>query len=87
MWTGITTGGKAVYVQREELEKACTELMHQNKQLLNKIVEINKLVEQTLNILLSYNPKLAEQTKEELEKINEQTDDKRDKPQSDTSRS
>ena len=85
MWTGITTGGKAVYVQREELEKACTELMHQNKQLLNKIVEINKLVEQTLNILLSYNPKLAEQTKEELEKINEQTDDKRDKPQSDTS--
>ena len=85
MWTGTTTGGKAVYVQREELEKACTELMHQNKQLLNKIVEINKLVEQTLNILLSYNPKLAEQTKEELEKINEQTDDKRDKPQSDTS--
>ena len=85
MWTGTTTGGKVVYVQREELEKACTELMHQNKQLLNKIVEINKLVEQTLNILLSYNPKLAEQTKEELEKINEQTDDKRDKPQSDTS--
>ena len=74
-----------MYVQREELEKACTELMHQNKQLLNKIIEINKLVEQTLNILLSYNPKLAEQTKEELEKINEQTDDKRDKPQSDTS--
>jgi hypothetical protein len=79
MWTGTTTGGKAVYVQREELEKACTELMHQNKQLLNKIVEINKLVEQTLNILLSYNPKLAEQTKEELEKINEQTDDTKDK--------
>ena len=74
-----------MYVQREELEKACTELMHQNKQLLNKIVEINKLVEQTLNILLSYNPKLAEQTKEELEKINEQTVDKRDKSQSDTS--
>ncbi len=85
MWTGTTTGGKVVYVEREELEKAYSELMHQNKQLLNKIVEINKLVEQTLNILLSYNPKLAEQTKEELEKINEQTDDKRDKPQSDTS--
>ena len=85
MWSRDTTGGNAVYVQREELEKACTELMHQNKQLLNKIVEINKLVEQTLNILLSYNPKLAEQTKEELEKINEQTDDTRDKPQSDTS--
>ena len=72
MWTGTTTGGKVVYVEREELEKAYSELMHQNKQLLNKIVEINKLVEQTLNILLSYNPKLAEQTKEELEKINEQ---------------
>tara|TARA_R100001594_G_C3935088_1_gene239167 strand:+ start:63 stop:323 length:261 start_codon:yes stop_codon:yes gene_type:complete len=85
MWTGTTTGGKVVYVEREELEKAYSELMHQNKQLLNKIVEINKLVEQTLNILLSYNPKLAEQTKEELEKINEQTDDTRDKSQSDTS--
>ena len=80
MWTGTTTGGKVVYVEREELEKAYSELMHQNKQLLNKIVEINKLVEQTLNILLSYNPKLAEQTKEELEKINEQTDDNEDKP-------
>ena len=85
MWTGTTTGGKVVYVEREELEKAYSELMHQNKQLLNKIVEINKLVEQTLNILLSYNPKLAEQTKEELEKINEQTDDTRDNSQSDTS--
>lgn len=74
-----------MYVEREELERAYSELMQQNKHLLNKINEINKLVEQTLNILLSYNPKLAEQTKEELEKINEQTDDKRDKPQSDTS--
>ena len=85
MWTGTTTRGKVVYVQREELEKACTELMHQNKQLLNKIVEINKLVEQTLNILLSYNPKLAEQTKEELEKINEQTNDINNKSRSDIS--
>ena len=85
MWTGTTTGGKVVYVEREELEKAYSKLMQHNKHLLNKINEINKLVEQTLNILLSYNPKLAEQTKEELEKINEQTDDKRDKPQSDTS--
>mgnify|MGYP003628657941 FL=1 len=85
MWTGTTTGGKVLYVEREELERAYSELMQQNKHLLNKINEINKLVEQTLNILLSYNPKLAEQTKEELEKINEQTDDKRDKPQSDTS--
>ena len=44
MWTGTTTGGKVVYVEREELEKAYSELMHQNKQLLNKIVEINKLI-------------------------------------------
>ena len=85
MWTGTTTGGKVVYVEREELEKAYSELMHQNKQLLNKIVEINKLVEQTLNILLSYNPKLAEQTKEELEKINEQTNDINNKSRSDIS--
>ncbi len=85
MWTGDATGGNAVYVEREELEKAYSELIQQNKQLLNKIDAIVKLVEQTLNILLSYNPKLAEQTKEELEKINEQTDNKRDKPQSDTS--
>jgi beta-lactamase regulating signal transducer with metallopeptidase domain len=85
MWTGNTTGGKVLYVQREELEKAHSELVQHNKQLLKKIDAIVKLVEQTLNILLSYNPKLAEQTKEELEKINEQTDDKSDKSQSDTS--
>ena len=43
MWTGTTTGGKVVYVEREELEKAYSELMQQNKHLLNKINEINKL--------------------------------------------
>jgi len=85
MWTGTTTRGKVVYVQREELEKAHSQLIEQNKQLLTKIESMTKLVEQMLSILLSYNPKLAEQTKEELEKINEQTDDTRDKSQSDTS--
>tara|TARA_R100000988_G_scaffold70469_1_gene36330 strand:- start:1475 stop:1735 length:261 start_codon:yes stop_codon:yes gene_type:complete len=83
MWTGTTTRGKVVYVQREELEKAHSKIMEQNKQLLKKISEMSILWEQTLNILLSYNPKLAEQTKEELEKINEQTNDINDKSRSD----
>ena len=83
MWTGTTTRGKVVYVQREELEKAHSKIMEQNKQLLKKISEMSILWEQTLNILLSYNPKLAEQTKEELEKINEQTSDINDKSRSD----
>ena len=85
MWTGSTTRGKVVYVQREELEKAHSQIMEQNKQLLKKISEMSILWEQTLNILLSYNPKLAEQTKEELEKINEQTSDINDKSRSDIS--
>ena len=85
MWTGSTTRGKVVYVQREELEKAHSKIMEQNKQLLKKISEMSILWEQTLNILLSYNPKLAEQTKEELEKINEQTSDINDKSRSDIS--
>ena len=85
MWTGTTTRGKVVYVQREELEKAHSKIIEQNKQLLKKISEMSILWEQTLNILLSYNPKLAEQTKEELEKINEQTSDINDKSRSDIS--
>jgi hypothetical protein len=85
MWTGTTTRGKVVYVQREELEKAHSKIIEQNKQLLKKISEMSILWEQTLNILLSYNPKLAEQTKEELEKINEQTNDINDKSRSDIS--
>ena len=85
MWTGTTTRGKVVYVQREELEKAHSQIMEQNKQLLKKISEMSILWEQTLNILLSYNPKLAEQTKEELEKINEQTNDINNKSRSDIS--
>ena len=83
MWTGNTTRGKVIYIE-EQLKKEHSELMGQNKQLLTKIDSLTKLVEQMLSILLSYNPKLAEQTKEELEKINEQTDDTRDKPTSDT---
>ena len=84
MWTGKTTGGNVLYTEKEQLENNITELVKQNKLLLTKIDAITKLVEQMLDILLSYNPKLAEQSKKELEKIYEQTDDTRDKPKSDT---
>ena len=53
--------------------------------LLTKLESISKLIEQILNILLSYNPKVAEQVKEQLEKINEQNDDKSPEPRGDTS--
>ena len=53
--------------------------------LLTKVDSISKLIEQILNILLSYNPKVAEQVKEQLEKINEQNDDKSPKSRGDTS--
>jgi len=82
MWTGTTTRGKVVYIEKESIENAYTKLVEQNKQLLTKMESMTKLMMQTLNILLSYNPKLAEQTKEELEKINEQTDDNEDKSRS-----
>ena len=52
--------------------------------LLTKLESISKLIEQILNILLSYNPKVAEQVKEQLEKINEQNDDKSPEPRGDT---
>ena len=53
--------------------------------LLTKLESISKLIEQILKILLSYNPKVAEQVKEQLEKINEQNDDKSPEPRGDTS--
>lgn len=84
MWTGTTTRGKVVYIEKESMENAYTKLVEQNKQLLTKIESMTKLMMQTLNILLSYNPKLAEQTKEELEKINDKTDDNGDEPSGDS---
>ena len=74
-----------MYTEKEQLENNITELVKQNKLLLIKIDAITKLVKQMLDILLSYNPKLAEQTKEELEKINEQTNDINNKSRSDIS--
>ena len=53
--------------------------------LLTKLESISKLIEQILSILLSYNPKVAEQVKEQLEKINEQNDDKSPESRGDTS--
>ena len=68
----------------KEYEKAYDKLLEQNKQLLTKMADVTKLVEQMKTILLSTHPHLAEQLKEELEKINEQTDDTGDKSESDT---
>ena len=76
---------KEDYVDSEQAKKSYSELLEEYEVLLTKLESVSKLLEQILNILLSYNPKLAEQTKEQLEKINEQTDDTRDKSQSDTS--
>ena len=84
MWTGTTTRKVKVHFIEKEYEKAYDKLLEQNKQLLTKMADVTKLVEQMKTILLSTHPHLAEQLKEELEKINEQTDDTGDKSESDT---
>lgn len=84
MWTGTTTRKVKVQFIEKEYEKAYDKLLEQNKQLLTKMADVTKLVEQMKTILLSTHPHLAEQLKEELEKINEQTDDTGDKSESDT---
>ena len=66
---------KVDYVDSEQAKKSYSELLEEYEVLLTKLESVSKLLEQILNILLSYNPKLAAQTKEQLEKINEQTDD------------
>ena len=66
---------KVDYVDSEQAKKSYSELLEEYEVLLTKLESVSKLLEQILNILLSYNPKLAEQTKEQLEKINEKTDD------------
>ncbi len=72
------------YVEPDDLNKKYTELADEYSKLLSKMHSITKLIEQTVEILLSYNPKLAELTKEELEKINEETDDNGDEPSGDS---
>ena len=76
---------KVNYIEPDELSKKYTELAEDYKKLLSRMESITILLEQTVEILLSYNPKLAEQTKDELEKINDKTDDKGDEPTSDSS--
>ena len=76
---------KVDYLEPDEISRQYTELAGEYSKLLSKIEAITKLLEQTVKILLSYNPKLAEQTKDELEKINDKTDDKGDEPTSDSS--
>jgi len=76
---------KVDYIEPEELNKKYTELADEYNKLLTKIDSITKLLKQAVKILLSYNPKLAKQTKNELEKINDKTDDKGDESSSDSS--
>ena len=75
---------KVEYMEPEELSKQYTELAEEHKTLLKKMESITKLVENAISILLSYNTKLADQTKKELEKINEETDDNGDEPSGDS---
>ena len=77
---------KVDYIEPDELSKRYTELAEDYKKLLSRMESITILLEQTVEILLSYNPKLAEQTKDELEKINDKTDDKGDESTGDSPR-
>jgi|TARA_R100001594_G_scaffold143667_1_gene191923 hypothetical protein len=77
---------KVDYIEPDELSKRYTELAEDYKKLLSRMESITILLEQTVEILLSYNPKLAEQTKDELEKINDKTDDKGDESSGDSPR-
>lgn len=81
MWD---TSQEVEYIDPDELNKKYTELASEYSKLLSKINSITILIENAVEILLSYNPKLAEQTKDELEKINEETDDKGDEPTGDS---
>ena len=74
-----------MYEDIEHIRKSYSDLLDEYQVLLTKSDELIKLLEQILDILLAYNPKLGEQTKELLEKINEQKDDTRGKPRGDTS--
>ena len=75
-WTSTKTlSYKIMYEDVEHIKKNYNGL---------KTDELIKLLEQILKILIAYNPKLAEQTKEQLEKINEQKDGTRAEPRGDT---
>ena len=74
-WTSTKTlSYKIMYEDVEHIKKNYNGLVEDYQVLLTKTDELIKLLEQILKILIAYNPKLAEKTKEQLEKINEQKD-------------
>ena len=75
---------KIMYEDVEHIKKNYNGLVEDYQVLLTKTDELIKLLEQILKILIAYNPKLAEKTKEQLEKINEQKDGTRAAPRGDT---
>jgi hypothetical protein len=75
---------KIMYEDVEHIKKNYNGLVEDYQVLLTKTDELIKLLEQILKILIAYNPKLAEKTKEQLEKINEQKDGTRAEPRGDT---
>jgi lipopolysaccharide biosynthesis regulator YciM len=84
-WTSTKTlSYKIMYEDVEHIKKNYNGLVEDYQVLLTKTDELIKLLEQILKILIAYNPKLAEQTKEQLEKINEQKDGTRAEPRGDT---
>ena len=74
---------KIMYEDVEHIKKNYNGLVEDYQVLLTKTDELIKLLEQILKILIAYNPKLAEKTKEQLEKINEQKDGTRAEPRGD----
>lgn len=84
-WTSTKTlSYKIMYEDVEHIKKNYNGLVEDYQVLLTKTDELIKLLEQILKILIAYNPKLAEKTKEQLEKINEQKDGTRAEPRGDT---
>lgn len=83
-WTSTKTlSYKIMYEDVEHIKKNYNGLVEDYQVLLTKTDELIKLLEQILKILIAYNPKLAEKTKEQLEKINEQKDGTRAEPRGD----
>ena len=75
---------KIMYEDVEHIKKNYNGLVEDYQVLLTKTDQLIKLLEQILKILIAYNPKLAEKTKAQLEKINEQKDGTRAEPRGDT---
>jgi len=86
-WTSSKTlPYKIMYEEIEQVKIDNSKLSKEVSSLLTKVSELTKLVTELTNILLSYNPKVAEQIQEALGDINDKTDDKRTESWSYTSR-